>query len=99
MAPEGDGLVEVGASDVELGARAQVPELLLVPANADTDDQPPARKRVERRQLLGQDDGVPLWHDDDRRPQAEAGMLRADPRERLDRVEVRPIVGGVVAAI
>ena len=55
---------------------------------------PAAGQRVERRELLGEDDRVPLGHDDHARPEPERRVAGGDPGEGLDRVVVDPVVGG-----
>ena len=56
----------------------EVGKLHFVPAQPDTGDDTTARQRVQARQLLRQDDRVPLWHHDNRGPQAQPGMTAAD---------------------
>jgi hypothetical protein len=99
MAPQADRLRQVGAADRESILRREVPELAGVPAHADAGDDTATGQGVERGELLRQDDRIPLGHDDDARPQAQRRMPRANPGERLDRVVVDPVVGGVVAPI
>ena len=95
--PEGDRLVKVRAADVEPVGRAQVGELGPVPADADAGDDPAAGQGVERRQLLGQDDGSALGHDDDARAEPDPGMPRADVGEGEDRLEDPAVFVGRVA--
>ena len=71
---------------------AEVRVLDLVPADADAGDDPTPRQHVERGELLGQHDRLPLRHDDDARPEPD---LRRPPRhvgERQDRIEDPPVV-------
>src|SRR4029453_9165155 len=77
----------------------EAPEFLLVPADPHADREPPARERVERGELLREDHRIALRDDEDARPEPQTGMSRPDPGERLDRVEIRPVVGGIIAAI
>jgi hypothetical protein len=99
MAPQADRLGHVGAADREPVLRREVPELAGVPAHADAGHDPATGQGVERRELLREDDRVPLGHDDHARSQAQRRMPPADPGERFDRVVVDPVVGGVVAPI
>ena len=74
-------------------AHAEVRELPFVPADAETGDHPATAQRVERRELLGQQDRVPLRDDDDAGPEPKARMPRADPRERQDRLVDAAVLG------
>ena len=73
----------------------QVGELGLVPADPDAGDDPAAAQRVERRELLGEDDRVALRDDDDARPEPDPRMARADPGERQDRFVDAAVLAGV----
>ena len=99
VAPQPDRLVDERAPDGEALGHREIGELALAPADADPRDRPPARQRVERRDLLGKDNGVPLGHDDHRRPELDRRVPRPDPRERLENVEVRPVVRRVLARV
>ena len=99
MAPQRDRLVEIRAPHVEPVTGAEIRELRLAPANPEAGDHPAARQRVERGELLREDHGVALGDDDDARAEPETAVPGADPGERLDRVEVRPVVPGRVAVV
>ena len=60
MAPQPDRLVEIGAANVEAVSGTEVGELGPVPADADAGADPAAAQRIERRELLGEDDRVAL---------------------------------------
>ncbi len=97
--PELDCLVQIRPTLMESVGRAEVAELLLVPADADAGEDPAVGQRVERRELLGEDDRIPLGDDDHAGPEPQPRVARADPGERLDRVVVDPIVGRTCAVV
>ena len=99
VSPERDRFVEIRATDVESIGLVEIREFPPVPADADPGDEPAAAQRIERRELLGEDDRIPLRDDDDARPEPQPRVPCGDPGEREDRVVVGPIVGGVTAAV
>ena len=93
VAPEPDRLVQVRPAHVETVAHRQVPELGRVPADADPGRDPAAAQRVERGQLLGEQDRVPLRDDDHARAEADAGMPAGEPGEGQDGLVDAPVLG------
>ena len=93
VAPEPDRLVEVRAAHVETVGHRQVPELGRVPADADPGRDPAATQRVERGQLLGEQDRVPLRDHDHARAEADAGMPAGEPGQGQDRLVDAPVLG------
>ena len=76
-------------------ADGQVGEFGLVPADPDAGDDPAAAQRIERRELLGEDDRVALRDDDDARPEPDPRMARPDPGERQDRFVDAAVLAGI----
>ena len=55
-------------------------------ATPDTEDRPPAGQVVQRGEVLGEAQRVPLRHDVEHRPEADARGLGSDPRGDLEPV-------------
>ena len=91
--PQEDRLLEVGAADREPVGHPEVGELDAIPADPDPGNDATPRQRVERRQLLGQHDGLALGNDDHARPQPQPGMPGTDVSEGEDGLEGPAVLG------
>ena len=77
---------------------AVVLHLLLVPAEADAEREPAARQQVERGDLLGRDDRVPLGEEEDAGADPQPSVVAAAAAvERDERVERALVLVGQVA--
>src|SRR6056297_605328 len=71
--------------------RAVLGHLLLVPAVADAEQEPPARQRIDAGDLLGRVDGVALSDEADAGGDVERAGDRCAGAERHERVERAPV--------
>ena len=99
MPPQRDRLVEVGAADGEpvghrRGSRTRARSSRRRPRRSP--GRPTAR-RASRAPSRGRRRSAGARRS--RRPEANRRVARADPGEGLDRVEVHPVVGGVVRRV
>jgi hypothetical protein len=92
VAPQRDRLVEVRAAHVEPFVHAEVAVLVVVPAAADPRHDAPSTQRVERGELLGEDDRVALRDDDHARAEPHLVVSGADPGEAEDRLVDAPVL-------
>src|SRR5437660_1187731 len=67
-------------------------------AEADAEDEPPARDHIERGDLLGDLDRVVKREEETPRAERHAGGVGGDPPERRDRLEVGERGGEIVLA-
>ena len=84
-AARGEVVVADAATLLERCARGV--HLRLAPADAEAEDDATVRHHVERRQLLGQDDGLALRQDDDTGRERDARRVRREERQRDDRLD------------
>jgi hypothetical protein len=90
-----DGCQELVRALAAIGERgAQRLELLLDVTGADADDQPAVGQHVDRRQLLGQQDGVPLREDGHAAGQSHPAGHACEVRQRRDQFQPR-FIGGI----
>src|SRR5262252_7450268 len=68
--------------------------LLAQPTRADAEEEAPAAEEVERGDLLGQDQRVPLRHEDDARAELDAARHAGGAGEGHEGVDEVPIAFG-----
>ncbi len=100
--PRHQVLVEQFATALERDAERRV--LLAVPAHRRLDNEPPLAQKVERGELVGEQDRVPQRRDDRRADQPQPGRDRRDRAHEHDRVGPRRVGvlvsrSGVVARV
>jgi hypothetical protein len=82
----------VGAPSPLLGRHAETGKLFLLEADADPELKPAARDNVDRRDILGEANGIVKWHQEHARRDADTLRSRRDRRGyREDRWEI-PVV-------
>src|SRR5215510_8366927 len=78
-------MVEVAAMELYLLAQS---------AGSDAEEEPPAAEEIEAGDLLGQNKGVPLRHEDDARAELDAARHAGGTRESHEGVDEVPIALG-----
>ena len=79
---------------MEAVGHAEVRELRLIPAQPHARRDPATAEGIERRELLGQDDRIPLRDHDDAGPEADPLVPGADPGEGEDGLVDPAVVSG-----